>query len=193
MKRTLFMAGCAVTALSSAHAGIIVNIFDQANGMMVQGSGTLNITSATYSHTLNTVNAVRANAAVTPGPHMSTMADMYRIFSGFAGPTDIGPGNFTSTGNVGSGDLFGINFSLLPTQLLLLVPAGYVSGEALVGQSFHQNQSIDSVGLTPGQYTWTWGSGPDADFYTVNVAPAPGTLALLALGAACSRRRKRNG
>lgn len=190
MKHLLMTTGCAVAALSSAHAGVIVDIFDQGTGMMVQGSGTLNTSAATFSHSVNTVNAVRADAAVTPGPHMSTLADVYRIFSGFSGPTEIGTGSTTSSGNIGSGDLFGINFSTLPSQLLLLVPSAYVSGSQLAGQSFHQNKFIADIGLTPGQYTWTWGSGTDADFYTVNVAPAPGASMLLAIAPFVTRRRR---
>lgn len=64
------------------------------------------------------------------------------------------------------------------------------AGAAQSGQSFHQNQSIASVGLTPGQYVWTWGSGPTADTYTVNVLPAPGALALAAVAPMVWRRRR---
>lgn len=190
MNKLLSAASCAIVALSTAQAGVTVHIFDQALGMMVQGSGTLNTSAATYSHSVNTVNAVRADAAVRPGPHMSTLADVYQMFSGFSGPTQIGPGNATSTGNIGSGDLFGVTFSTIPTQLFLLVPSGYVSGSALAGQSFHQSKFIADVGLTPGQYTWTWGSGADADFYTVIVAPAPGATVLLATAPLWARRRR---
>jgi hypothetical protein len=77
-------------------------------------------------------------------------------------------------------------------------PTGYVSGNALSGTSTWDSTTIDGLGLTPGSYTVTWGTGSNADSITVNVGPAPapepGTLCLLGAGAAalvlgCLRKR----
>ena len=42
------------------------------------------------------------------------------------------------------------------------------------------------LGLTPGTYTWTWGSGANADFLEVDIpsaaVPEPSSLTLLGLG-----------
>lgn len=52
------------------------------------------------------------------------------------------------------------------------------------------NQTYATLGLTPGDYTYTWGSGPTADQATIRIAPtaipepatsAPLATALLAL------------
>jgi hypothetical protein len=54
--------------------------------------------------------------------------------------------------------------------------------------------------VTPGTYVWTWGSGADADSFTLIIstaaAPEPGSLALLGAGLAgfaFLRRRRENG
>jgi hypothetical protein len=36
----------------------------------------------------------------------------------------------------------------------------------------YAGQTISSLGLTPGTYTWTWGTGAHADSLTVQIGPA---------------------
>jgi hypothetical protein len=66
----------------------------------------------------------------------------------------------------------------------ILVPAGYVSGHPLSDTATYDNQTLSSLGVTPGTYTWTWGD-PDsftADIGTVSPVPEPTTLWLMASG-----------
>lgn len=194
MKTTLYTtAVLAISALASPHsdAAVIITITDSPTGMVVTGNGTLNTTDTTLQSSPNTVNNIRADAAVSIGPHSSTPAQLLNITSSYSGPSSVGPGNFSNSGNIGSGDLFGINFSAMPTRLYLLVPDNYQSGDPLVGNSFHLNKSIQDAGLTPGSYTWTWGSGPTADSFTVNIVPEPGTIALMTVGGILATRRRR--
>lgn len=74
------------------------------------------------------------------------------------------------------------------------LPGGYVSGAALNASSTWSGTTIESLGLTPGTYTWSWGTGGNADTLTINVVPEPGTT-LLWLGAlaAAGLRRQRKG
>jgi PEP-CTERM motif-containing protein len=69
------------------------------------------------------------------------------------------------------------------------VPVGYISGASLAGTSTYLNASFASLGLTPGEYTWTWGSGDHADSFTLDVGgvipptvPEPSTWAMMLLG-----------
>ena len=55
----------------------------------------------------------------------------------------------------------GSTFGILPggSGRLLYVPLGYVSNTVINGSSTYANQTITGMGLTPGTYTWSWGSG----------------------------------
>jgi hypothetical protein len=68
----------------------------------------------------------------------------------------------------------------------IIVPAGYASGTALSGSVTYVCQTFASLGLTPGTYTYTWGSGPTADSLAVKIGaaavPEPGTWAMMILG-----------
>jgi hypothetical protein len=53
--------------------------------------------------------------------------------------------------------------------------------------STYNNVTFSSLGVTPGTYAWTWGSGANADSFTLKIGdaatvPQPATLGLMALG-----------
>jgi len=65
---------------------------------------------------------------------------------------------------------------------------GYVSGNPLSDTSTYNNATFASLGVTPGTYVWTWGTGTHADSFTLQIGPAavpePASLTVLALGLA---------
>jgi hypothetical protein len=83
----------------------------------------------------------------------------------------------------------------------LVVPSGYISNTALLDSSTYDNATFASLGITPGTYTWTWGTGVHADSFTINagvsgsVPDTGSTLMLLVIAAGlmflatCGRRR----
>jgi hypothetical protein len=86
-----------------------------------------------------------------------------------------------------------------PVVGLLGVPQGYVSGNPLSDTATWDSTTFASLGVTPGTYVWSWGTGANQNF-TLQIGPAaapePGTLTLL--GAALAsfaflRRRRQNG
>ena len=74
------------------------------------------------------------------------------------------------------------------------MPQGYVSGTDLgISTDTWNNQTLSSLGLTPGTYTWTWGTAPHADSLALQITvPEPASFSLLAIaGLAMLRRRAR--
>jgi hypothetical protein len=68
------------------------------------------------------------------------------------------------------------------------IPHGYTSGHSLSSTATWNSQTFSSLGVTPGTYVWTWGTGAHADSFTLQVGPAtampePASLTLLGIGA----------
>jgi hypothetical protein len=101
---------------------------------------------------------------IITGPARGGLLDLYD--SGLFVPTNFGTGgNFVGPIN-GSGDLVGAGFTLG-------VPAGYTSGAKLSSTSTWERATFESLGVTPGVYTWTWGSGANADSFTLETLHGP--------------------
>jgi MYXO-CTERM domain-containing protein len=74
---------------------------------------------------------------------------------------------------------------------VVAVPQDYVSGTPLgTSTATWTNTTISGLGLTPGAYVWTWGSGATADTFTLDIAtgtpavPETVTWAMMLLGLA---------
>jgi hypothetical protein len=105
--------------------------------------------------------------------------------TGITGPLSFGTGDLTfassSSGGAvamsGSGDLIGAPG--------IGVPDGYMSGSALSDTSTYNNATFSSLGVTPGTYEWTWGTGGANQNFTLQIGPAaavpePASVLLLA-------------
>lgn len=81
------------------------------------------------------------------------------------------------------------------------VPLAYVSGSALSSSMEFANQTFASIGLKPGTYIRTWGSGSNADSLTVRIGPAavpePASVLMVGVGlltlAGVRHRRGKSG
>jgi len=71
--------------------------------------------------------------------------------------------------NTGSGDIVGISNGRFP---FLLVPQGYVPGAALSDSMTFNNATFASLGVTPGTYVWTWGTGLPNENFTLVIGGA---------------------
>ena len=80
---------------------------------------------------------------------------------------------------------------------VLFVPSGYLSGNPLSGTSTYNNATFASLGVTPGTYVWSWGTGLPNQNFTLQIGPAGvpdggSTVSLLGcalLGLAALRRK----
>jgi hypothetical protein len=176
----------------TTQAGVIVNIQEFGSNVVVTGSGTINTTALSNIGTTNNFGLVEGGfplgSFVVVGP---TQIVSQQVYSGITGPPIFGTGpQFRA--DSGAGNTFGV-----VANNVLDLPIGYVSGSFLKGTSTYSGQTVSSLGLTPGTYVYTWGSGSSADSFAVNISPVPepATLTLLGIGiagmAGYAWRRKR--
>lgn len=109
--------------------------------------------------------------------------------SNFTGPSAFGSGGI-SFASSSSGDAFYFDLDDL------YVPLGYVSGSSIAMSGTYAGHTFMSLGLTPGTYVWTLGSGMATDTFTINVqsaaVPEPTALSLaLVAGAVAGFRMRR--
>ena len=83
-------------------------------------------------------------------------------------PTSFGGAGSPSGPIVGSGSSFGVINN--PTNRSLYVPVGYVSGSFISGSTTYQTSTIAGMGLAPGTYTWSWGSGGNASTLVMTIS-----------------------
>jgi len=159
------------------------------SNVVANGSGAINLTGLTFVISgADNPGIVPFSGVISTGPFAS-MIDGYR---GFTGPMDFGSGA-GALPNTASGDFVGIS----GVGLGLFVPLNYISGTALSDSMTFNNATFASLGVTPGTYTWTWGTGlPNQNFTLVigrATVPDGGTtvslLGFALLGLAALRRK----
>jgi hypothetical protein len=170
--------GLAVVVLGqSAQAGILITINQVGPDVVATGSGSIDLTGLTF---LTTESAGHSGTApnvadILLGPPNVTMIDDY---TGVTGPGSFGPGGGTNSSS-GSGDLFGVAGAFN----IIAVPHNYVSLTALSATDTFSGKTFSSLGLNPGTYTYTWGTGGPTHTLTVQVGvPEPATLVGAATG-----------
>lgn len=154
-----------------AEAAYTLTVSQSGSNVVASGSGSINTTALTDA-----------------GP-ASWFAEVYPSFSFGSmiavGPTSsVGVNNFISISGPAS---FGSGPQVLAssgsgTLVAVMANSGfelassYVSGSGMSGTATWNSQTLASLGLTPGTYTWTWGSGETADSFTlIIVSPVPAT------------------
>ena len=131
-----------------------VTITQVGNDVVWSGSGSFNLTALTSAGPGSIVGGYNSGQAVWAiGPN--TSVDTYSGTITY--PFTFGTSALGVTSNTGS------TFGILPggSGRLLYVPSGYVSNTNISGTSTYANTTIAGAGLTPGTYTWSWGSAPN--------------------------------
>lgn len=186
--RSLILATFAlIFAAKHAGAAYVLTLQQTAGNVVATGSGSFNLTALTIFENGSTgyaANLFPSLAQVILGVE-SPDVDVY---TGISGPASFGSGNSIEFANSASG-----NFSGVDDDLYLLVPHGYTSGTMLSGTATWTSATLGSLGVAPGTYTYTWGSGASADSFTVNAVPEPSTWMMLLSGGGmllCFRYRR---
>jgi PEP-CTERM motif len=171
-----------VVAAPGAQAAFTATFQEVGSDVVEIGGGALDLTDLSLSGGIFTKLFVTPNepsyAAGAPGEQ----GDIYD--GALSGPANWGSGSTTFT-KMSSGDLV----ALVPSGGEIIVPDDYAGGP-LSQTSTYLGASFSSLGLTPGAYVYSWGSGDHFDTYTINVGvvpppllvPEPSTWAMMALG-----------
>jgi hypothetical protein len=135
-------------------SGLIVTITEVGSNVVMTGSGSLNLTGLSDG-------SVQVTGGVngTFGTWAIGSSTTFFARKRFGNSLNVYPNSFGSgytSPNSYSGDTFGIQNGSLGKDLI--VPIGYTSGSPLNGTATFMNKTISSMGLTPGTYTYSWGS-----------------------------------
>ena len=132
-----------------------VTISQVGSDVVWSGSGSFNLTALTSAGPGSIGGGYQSGQAIWAIGENSSV-DTYSGTITY--PASFGTSNVAVTSNTGS------TFGILPggSGRLLYVPSGYVSNTNISGTSTYANTTIAGAGLTPGTYTWSWGSGANA-------------------------------
>jgi len=187
----LILFAIAATSLFSVQPAqaFTVTLEELGSNVVATGSGTIDLTGLIFL----SVGGV-GGAAIAPNQGRFQLAGGSILnYTGLSGPTSFGSGGFTLA-NSSSGDAVG---TLVFGSRVLFVPSGYLSGNPLSGTSTYNNATFASLGVTPGTYVWSWGTGLPNQNFTLQIGPAGvpdggSTVSLLGcalLGVAALRRK----
>ena len=181
---TLF--AIAVTSLFSVQPAqaFTITLKEVGSNVVANGSGAFNVTGLTKEAGMfSTTTGIDGSAGfiLTGTPGQTPFLDGY---FGLTGPTNFGSGFFFPP-DTGSGDFVGI--FLISGARHIFVPAGYVSGTALSDSMTFNNKTFASLGVTPGTYVWSWGTGLRNQNFTLiirgaGVPDGGSTVSLLGFG-----------
>jgi hypothetical protein len=168
----VLLIGCGFSA-PSAWAGYTVTLQQVGANVVATGSGPIDLTGLSFSGTVSSFSTqIFPNIGFIQTGLSGFSVDKYL---GFSGPGSFGSGPDT-VANSGSGDLVGISLALG-----LYVPQSYVSGTPLSDSATYDNATFSSLGVTPGTYEWTWGTGQNQNL-TLIAVPEPRVGPLLGAG-----------
>jgi len=185
MKIALLLAGAALATVSSAaDAAVNIYISDNSTDSLVQVIGSLDLAGFTKitpygtepgSDMVQGHNSILYTGDPKQGLQAYTGLTNNNVFGGFS----------TSFANSGTGTGFGINGAYTLPRLLL--PTTYTSGDAINSTATYLYKTIDSMGLTRGDYVYSSSS----DTITLHVGqaapaapavPEPASWALMVAG-----------
>lgn len=176
-----------------ADAKYIYNVYQSGADVIAAGSGTIDLTDLTFGGGgVYTEGSVDASIAQIGGGPTGFAVEKLSDFMGLQGPASFGNGGYFAD-DAYYGD-----------QVQIIGQYGELRlddhGGDYFGSTIFTDTTIEALGLDPGTYTYTWGSGVDADSIIVNIAqpttgvPEPFTLSLFGAGlagAVALRRRKK--
>jgi hypothetical protein len=180
----------------NTHASMIMTVEQQGLNVVASASGTLDLSALTGHGSSGTGGLVwgtypPGGSAIGVGA-LTNDAAYGGMLTGSS--TTFGSGTL-KLANSATGD--SLAFAPGASLAQIYVPTGYLSGDFLSGTATWNNTTLSKLGLTPGTYTYSWGSGATADSFTLDIGASPvpepnllGCLMLPAAWLAFSRLRR---
>jgi hypothetical protein len=179
-----------VTSAPPAQAAYVLTIEQEGPNVVTTGSGSFDLTDLTAV----AMGFAFSDFMSPAGAVIDTGLGAYTIYSAvLQGPTNFGDGHVTGASSA-SGDF--VSLDGVASEIFVPGLTGeYKSGSPISGSTAtYDDATFASLGVRPGVYVWKWGSGANADSFTVDAVPEPSTWALVGvgfLGLAAVRIRRR--
>jgi hypothetical protein len=159
----LILFGFAVTSLFSVQPAqaFTITIEQVGPNVVATGTGAINLTGLSF---FNPGSVGTASVWPVTG-RISMSSSNADVYIGFTGPSSFGGGD-VALANFSSGDVFAFDLDAM------FLPSGYVSGNPLSDMAIYFTATFASLGLTPGTYVWTWGTGLENQNVTLQIGPA---------------------
>lgn len=141
---------------------VLITIKEVGSDVVFSGSGTADVAGLTFT-------GLTSFSTETTRPDVGRLVfsvtnTSWRGYTGISGPSSFGTG----------GPIGGFNSGSIPVSngVILINNAIYFSAAAnatISGSATRDSSTLSSLGLTPGSYVWTWGSGGNADSLTLQI------------------------
>lgn len=191
LKKSAVIAAMVAGSALVANASLTLNITQVGLDVVATGSGSFDLDSLTlFSPEAGPNTGYLEASSFIPSAGSTSDTDWYFAYSVAGNPTNFGTGGGFSADSSSTAGFFVVipGYFGGGATSLIEVANGYVSNTTFSVSSTWSNQTIMSLGLAPGTYTWEWSQNSDGsgarDSVTVNVVPEPSTYALLIAGLA---------
>lgn len=154
------------TPSSVATSVFTVSVSQVGPDVVWSGSGSFNLTALSLNTSGPNQSGFSAGPAIwVIGPAASTQRYAGASLTGYS--TTFGS-NLVVPTPISSGSTFGV-VSGGVTSRQIAVPSGYTSNTVISGTATYPSATIAGMGLTPGTYTWAWGSGANSSSIVMTI------------------------
>jgi len=169
------------SSIHDARSAIIARMEENGDGVVASYSGSIDLGGLQLYSTNPVPSLGYQNVQADYGRFGIGESTSFLRYRGLLGPQAIGSDSLPFRSTSVTGAFTGV----WGTMGHIWVPVGYISGSPISGTSSWSGQTLASMGLSVGEYTWTWGSGTSSDKFTLSVVPEPSTAPLVGLGFMC--------
>jgi len=176
MKRFITFLSLFILSISLSHAAVTVNFVESGSDVVATATGTVNTAGLSVGGgSTNNASFVKGTGFINPSDGGFGIGNTPATLDGYTGITHhVFSTGSVVTASIDSGDYIAISQEAVGDTLR--VPTGYVSGTVLNSSATWLSKTIADLGLIPGTYVFSWGSGGDADSLTLFIAgSAPNT------------------